>query len=125
MPKIQTRRKSRIEIMIIIYQYLLTNTNLNELINNSQINIDEFILTIIKDIYNNKDKYINTINDRLNNYSFDRLGYIEQAILLSSLSEYHLKYNEKSIIIDEAIEISKIYCDDKASKLINGVLDNE
>ena len=50
-------------------------------------------------------------------------GYVEQAILLAACAEFDLKITQAPIIINEAVELAKIYCDDTAFKLINGVLD--
>ena len=71
-----------------------------------------------------KDIYIQKINAVINkDWSFDRLGYVEQAILLMACCELDLETAQKAIVIDEAITLAKKYCDDDAYKLINGVLD--
>ena len=41
-----------------------------------------------------------------------------------AVSEINLNINEKAIIIDEAVILTKKYCDEEAYKYINGVLDN-
>jgi transcription antitermination protein NusB len=71
-----------------------------------------------------KDVYIDKINERLNEeWTFARLGFVEQAILLMACCELDLETAPKPIVIDEAITLAKKYCDDEAYKLINGVLD--
>ena len=40
-----------------------------------------------------------------------------------SAQELKRKETDKAVIINEAIEIAKLYCDEDAPKLINGVLD--
>ena len=59
----------------------------------------------------------------LENWHFDRLGLIEQALILCGCAEFDLKEVEASVIIDEYIELAKKYCDEDSYKLINGVLD--
>lgn len=54
---------------------------------------------------------------------FDRLGRIEQAILLNGCSEFDLKKTEAAVIIDESVQLAKKYCDADTYKLINSVLD--
>ena len=56
-------------------------------------------------------------------WEFERLGFVEQAILLMSAEELLHQDTDRAVVINEAVEIAKIYCDDDAPKLINGVLD--
>ena len=72
---------------------------------------------------NNVEEYSAKINNHLHEWSFDRLGYVEQAILLLAASELETGDLDRAIIVNEAIELTKKYCDDAAYKLINGVLD--
>ena len=83
---------------------------------------DDYFNQVLDNLFNNYVEYKNYINENLNGWTFDRLGYTEQAILLLSLSELALK-NDKNVVINEAVELAKQFCDDKAFKLINGILD--
>ena len=81
---------------------------LNDLVNGVLDNIttiDEYI-----------DKYIES-------WSIDRLGLTDQAII--RIAVYELVYTDTPdlVCINEAIELSKNYSDEKVSKMINGVLD--
>ena len=71
----------------------------------------------------NKDRYISYINEVLKDWTFSRLGYIEQAILLLACSELDNQTAHAAVIIDESVRLTKSYCDEAAYKLINGVLD--
>ncbi len=113
--------------MTCLYQYLLTGKDINDIFDeNLDINDKGSLAFIIEStvgVINNLDELIAQIEPKLIEYQFDRLGYVEQAILL--LSTYELNENkvDRAVVIDEAIEIAKKYCDDKSPKFINGVLD--
>ena len=112
--------------MTCLYQSFLLNGNIRQIVfENSESNeIDPFLYTITIDAMKYKDIYIQKINAVINkDWSFDRLGYVEQAILLMASCELDLETAQKAIVIDEAITLAKKYCDDDAYKLINGVLD--
>lgn len=112
--------------MTVLYQHLLLNKEIKlALYDNLETNsVDPFLYTITVDAIQYKDVYINLINEKLNEeWSFDRLGYVEQAILLMACCELDLETAPKAIVIDEAITLAKKYCDDDTYKLINGVLD--
>ena len=64
------------------------------------------------------------INTHLKEWDISRLGRIECSIL--RLGAYELCYTQTDapIVINEAIELGKIYGDENAPRLINGVLDS-
>ena len=119
------RHEYRERLMFVLYQHLLLQKDLNVcFINTFEDDDNEFINKIINDININENTYIEKISQYLKNWTFDRLNYVEQAILLLATSEINQALNDKSIVIDEAIILSKEYCDETSYKYINGVLDN-
>ena len=59
----------------------------------------------------------------MKDWNIDRISKVDKAIL--SLAIYELLYTETPdvVAINEAIELSKKYSDEKVTKLINGTLD--
>ena len=72
----------------------------------------------------NKEAFEQKINELLrDDWDFDRLSMLEQAILLISFQEILANDTPKAVVINEAITLAKKYCDDNSYKLLNGVLD--
>ena len=119
------RHEAREKLIISVYQYLLLGGSLDELVhkNFDEEIIDPYTETIKETILEKKNEYIDRITSHLKNWTFDRLGYLDQAILLVAIAELDLKENDKAVIIDEAVSIAKTYCDEKSYSYINGVLD--
>ena len=65
----------------------------------------------------------NNISKYLENWTIDRLGLTDQAIIRISVYELLYTNTPNLVCINEAIELSKKYSDEKVSKMINGVLD--
>ena len=63
------------------------------------------------------------ISKYLENWTIDRLGLTDQAIIRISVYELLYTNTPNLVCINEAIELSKKYSDEKVSKMINGVLD--
>ena len=120
------RHEIRERIVFALYQHLLLKKDLNVCFNDNFENEenDDFNKAICNDLLINENNYIYEISQFLVKWSFDRLNLVEQAILLEATSEIKLNINEKAVIIDEAIVLTKKYCDDESYKYINGVLDN-
>ena len=124
----KNRSELREIIIKVIYQtYILENTNLkydiNKLIKDQLEVENEYVTTCVNGIIDNKTKIDSLANKYLKNWSIDRLNNVDRSIL--SLGIYELMYTDTPSIvsINEAIELSKKYSEEKVTKMINGVLD--
>ncbi|MEH7073978.1 transcription antitermination factor NusB [Neobacillus drentensis] len=85
---------------------------------------DEYLSRIVLGVVEQKAEIDNLISENLEKWSIDRLATVDRNLL--RIAAYEMKYfrNEvpENVILDEAIEIAKIYGDDQSSKFINGVL---
>lgn len=121
-----SRHKLRESAMTSLYQHFLLDKDIKECVyDNSETNeIDPFLYTVTIDAIQYADIYIEKINEALReDWTFERLGYIEKAILLMACCELDLETAPKAIVINEAVTLSKKYCDEETYRLINGVLD--
>lgn len=121
-----SRHKLRERAMTCLYQSFLLKNDIKQIVyDNSESNsIDPFLYTVTIDAIAYKDDYIEKINGALrDDWQFERLGFVEQAILIMACCELDLETAPRAIVIDEAITLAKKYCDDETYKLINGVLD--
>ncbi|MBQ9934991.1 MAG: transcription antitermination factor NusB [Lachnospiraceae bacterium] len=89
--------------------------------------IDEKDVNYITDKTNKIISLIADIDDIICNVSsgwkLDRIGKAELAIL--RLAIYEMKYDADvpyKVAINEAVELSKVYCNEEAKSFINGVL---
>ena len=84
-----------------------------------------YALTTIEGILENLDEIDNIIETHLNGWTLNRLPKTVLAIL--RLGVYEVQYNQdipKISAIDEAVKLSHIYCEEKDSSFINGILNN-
>ena len=120
------RHQLREKLMICIYQSQLLKKQLKETVSDnfeSLEEIEEYGKRLISCVSTEKERFIEYINAVLDDWTFDRLGYLEQSILLLACAEFDQKELSAQVIMDEAINLTKKYCDDNTYKLINGVLD--
>ena len=120
------RHQLREKLMISIYQSQLLKKSLYETVEDNfetAADIEDYGKNLIKSVANEKERFIEYINAVLEDWTFDRLGYLEQSILLLACAEFDCKEISAQVIMDEAINLTKSYCDDNSYKLINGVLD--
>jgi len=131
-----SRRHQRISAMVCLYQFFMLRLDMMEIFamftwyspqsDDPILSLqpcEEDYKTMLIDAANFQEAIIDKINAVLNEWTFDRLGYIEQAILFLAFSELVYETADRAVIINEAIEITKLYCDEASYRLINGVLD--
>ena len=81
------------------------------------------ITTKVKDIILKKDEIDKIISDNLETWDIKRVGKAELTIIRLAIYEmYYDKSIDVPIAINEAIELAKVYGDDKSPKFVNGVL---
>ncbi len=84
-----------------------------------------FTRMLISGTIENIEKVDETIKAHLTNWDFDRLNKVDLAVL--RISVYPLLFQldmPSTIIIDEAVDISKEYGSDDSFKFINAILDS-
>ena len=124
----KNRSELREIIMKVIYQVMILKegnleVNTKALIH-EQLEIEnEFVNTSVQGILEKEDKIRDIANTYLKDWEINRLNKVDQAIIL--LGIYELLYTETPsvVAINEAIELSKKYSDEKVTKIINAVLD--
>ena len=127
-----TRNKLQELAMMCTYQYLFYLQNesrptpaeiLEGVTEESVSDNDQFIKKLFSNVIKHTAELVELANAHLKNWKFERLGYVERAILLNSLAQACYMDQPKEVVIDVAVELAKKFCDAKAYKLINGVLD--
>lgn len=125
-----TRTQARNAVIGVLYAYDLGNEdalkNAKEILEEKRIRHrqQEFALCLILGVMEQKDTLDSLVNVHLKEWDIERLGNIERAILRLGAYEMCYQKTDVPIVINEAIELSKVYGDDNAPKLINGVLDS-
>ncbi|MBQ6495357.1 MAG: transcription antitermination factor NusB [Bacilli bacterium] len=120
-----SRTKARENAMTILYQINLYNKNeinydIKDLIEKIE---DDFTKEIVVNVISKQNQLDEKANKYLNNWNISRLGLTDAAILRVAIYELLYTDTPEKVVINEAIELSKKYSDDKVVKMINGTLD--
>ena len=123
-----SRSELRKKIMTILYQMNVYDKGnmkyeVDELIKEVSEVDNEFIKEIVYGVVTYKKQIDEIANKYLNNWTIDRLGNTDQAILRMGIYELLYTDTPEIVSINEAIELAKDYSDDDVRKMINGVMD--
>lgn len=124
----QNRSELRKKIMTILYQINVYEKNkieynVEDVIKEVMEIDNEFVKDMVYGVITYKSDIDTLANKNLNNWTIDRLGNTDQAILRMGIYELLYTCTPEIVSINEAVELAKIYSDDDVRKMINGVLD--
>lgn len=122
------RSELRKKIMTILYQISIYEQNkieydIEKVIKEVSEIENEFIKDTVYGVITYKNEIDDLANKHLKDWTIDRLGNTDGAILRIGI--YELVYTDTPAVvaINEAIELAKIYSDDDVRKMINATLD--
>lgn len=125
----KTRNEVREIALRIIYKINIFDDanvyyDVDDLIKEEEKIENDFINSLVNGVIEKRDELTSIVNKYMSDWTLNRLNKVDQALFL--LSSYELKYlDTPSIVsINEWVEISKKYSDEKITKMLNGVLDN-
>lgn len=126
-----SRRLAREELFKIVFEAEINNKDLNTVLDSylereNEVELNEkgkeFLVEYAKGIIENQDKILEELDEKMEGWSFERVGNVEKALLKISVYEILFKDTPKEIIINEAVELAKKYGDTKTYEFVNGVL---
>lgn len=126
------RKLSREKTMELLFGITCSKDTVAEavetFVDNYEGNIKELDLTYIKQaligVENNKEAIDEVISSNLQNWKIERISKVNLTIL--RLAAYEILFDEnvpRSVAINEALEITRKYSDEKSVSFVNGVLD--
>ncbi len=115
--------------MTILYQIFLYESNnidytVEEVIDESVKIENEFVNDVVNGVLEYKNDIDTIANKHLNEWTIDRLGKTDQAILRMGIYELVYTDTPEIVAINEAVELAKEYSDEKVKNMINAVLDS-
>lgn len=87
---------------------------------------DPYLERLVYGVLEHQEEIDEAIKGQLEKWSLERLANVDRSLLRIAIFE--MKYCSEevpvNVVLDEAIEIAKLYGDDHSSRFINGVLAN-
>ncbi|PLS01700.1 transcription antitermination factor NusB [Neobacillus cucumis] len=119
------RRTAREKALQALFQIDVSNTEpslaIEHVLEGEQN--DDYLTHLVLGVVEQKTSIDHLISENLEKWSLDRLATVDRNLL--RMAAYELKFSREipeNVVLDEAIEIAKVYGDDQSSKFINSVL---
>ena len=108
---------------ISVYKSSKIKYDTNEVIKELLEVKNDFVNEIVFGVLNNKDQIDKKANKYLKDWTIDRLGKTDQAIIRMGIYEILYTSTPDIVCINEAILLAKEFSDDKVKNMINAILD--
>ena len=130
-----TRQQEHFVVMTVIYNELSDFTlgdgkefrDAKELISSlcecPYSEVSDYVKKTVAYALNNYGAIKDAFIPKLNNWKWERLPLLTQAILLMSYAHMKIETVEKRIVIDVAVNLAKKYVEPKQAKFVNAILD--
>ena len=119
-----SRRKDREAALKVLFQIenKTLAINKNTAYEVLELKYDSFSGQIVEGVVEHEEELVSYITPHLKNWTYDRLNKIDKVLL--KMSSYEITYKDTPIkvIVDEYVELSKMYSDDDQYKFIHGVI---
>ena len=119
------RHEAREKALQVLFQLDSTELPVEEAIEHvlEEQKSSAFLEQLVRGTIEHKEAIDAILEEKLENWTLSRLPKIERTVL--RLSVYELLYMQdtpQKVVLNEAIELCKVFSDDKSSKFVNGVL---
>ncbi|MDQ0156438.1 transcription antitermination factor NusB [Robertmurraya andreesenii] len=120
------RRTAREKALQALFQIDVSDAVPNEAIEHvlDGVRSDDYLERLVLGVVENLPQIDDLIQANLEKWTMDRLAIVDRNIL--RLSTYELLYCKEdvptNVVIDEAIEIAKVFGDEESGRFINGIL---
>ena len=125
-----SRRSARIIALQALYQIDISNRPVEEVLSFDWLDkqYDEDTINFAKELIKGTIEHLDFIDSRIKNqlehWDLERLSYIDRSILrFSTFSIYFQDDVPDTVIINEAVELAKVFGTDDSYRFVNGVLD--
>lgn len=128
--RIMTRRQAREELINLLFETEFRSDESAEAIfatstENREIADDEYLRRAYFAIMENLERIDETIGAHAHGWKTSRLGRISRAVLRMGVYELLFEADiPATVTINEAVELTKAYDDEKARPFVNGVLNS-
>ena len=108
---------------ISVYKSSKIKYDTNEVIKELLEVKNDFVNEIVFGVLEHEDELVDIANKYLKDWTIDRLGKTDQAIIRMGIYEILYTSTPDIVCINEAILLAKEFSDDKVKNMINAILD--
>ena len=124
-----TRHESRQEAFCLLFERIFSDATLEEIMENAvegrELSLSAYAIQLAKTADEHQEELDAIIEPKLKKWKLNRISKVSLAALRLAVSELHYEENiPVSVVISEAVELTKRFSGEEDASFVNGVLAN-
>jgi len=117
------RHHARERALEIFYEATIKERTIAEVLNELGIRPNEYTVAILVSAEQNQEKANELISEFAVDWTLERIAIVDRLVMTMAVGEMLMENAPpKAVILDEAVELAKIYSTDGSPSFVNGVL---
>lgn len=117
------RHHARERALEIFYEATIKERTIAEVLNQLGIRPDEYTVAILISAEQNQQKANDLISEFAVDWTLDRIAIVDRLVMTMAVGEMLMENAPpKAVVLDEAVELAKVYSTDGSPSFVNGVL---
>ena len=117
------RHHARERALEIFYEATIKDRTIAEVLNQLGIRPDEYTVAILVSAEQNQEKANELISEFAVDWTLDRIAIVDRLVMTMAVGEMLMENAPpKAVVLDEAVELTKVYSTDGSPSFVNGVL---
>jgi len=119
----QQRRQARERALELAYEATAKDRALSDVVAEQAVAPDAYAVSILKSVEQHRQHIETVIEKNSLDWPLDRLAIIDRLVMTLALGELLLDDPPPTpVVLDEAVELAKIYSTESSASFVNGVL---
>lgn len=117
------RHQSRERALEILYEASVKERSVLVVLNELPVRPDDYTVALVTSAEQNAEKANELISEYSLDWALDRIALVDRLVMTLAIGEMLLEETPpRAVILDEAVELAKIYSTDGSGTFVNGVL---
>ncbi len=117
------RHHARERALEIFYEATIKERTIAEVLNQLGVRPDEYTVAILVSAEQNQEKANELISEFAVDWTLDRIAIVDRLVMTMAVGEMLMENAPpKAVVLDEAVELAKVYSTDGSPSFVNGVL---
>lgn len=117
------RHQSRERALEILYEASVKERSVLVVLNELPVRPDDYTVALLTSAEQNAEKANELISEYSLDWALDRIALVDRLVMTLAIGEMLLEETPpRAVILDEAVELAKIYSTDGSGTFVNGVL---
>lgn len=118
------RRDARERALELLYEAEMKELRVADVLADLPVAPDAYAVVIVTGVEDHREAHDAVIRSLLRiDWSFDRLPVLDRLLLRMGCEELaHQPKTPTAVVLDETVELAKLFCAEESSKFVNGVL---